>query len=262
MHAPTDTPGGAAAADDAGLRDAAAAARERQSHVRHELRGPLAVMYPLLSLLRDDDALTPRQRDHLEVLDRNVTRLEALITSAAESGWTDCSAAPPVPVVVALGDVAEQTVAMRRRGEAAGPRVDVSAGPRPGARAWADEDDVRQIVADLVANAAAYTPPTGAVTVRVAPGAAPATVELVVADDGPGVPPEELSRVFDFGFRGQRARDLGVPGLGAGLWVCRELARRNGGAIRLESPPGAGVTVTVVLPAAGAHGASLSSVVE
>ena len=109
---------------------------------------------------------------------------------------------------------------------------------------------MRQIVADLIANAAAYSPPEGAVTVRVAQGGAPGTVELVVADDGPGVPQEELPLVFDFGSRGVLARRLGVPGLGAGLWVCRELARRNGGSIKLESPPGAGVTVTLVLPAA------------
>ena len=261
MDDPMSAPAGAAAADDAGLREAVAAARERQSHVRHELRGPLAVMYPLLSLLLDDSALTPEQRGHLEVLDRNVTRLEALITSAAESGWADCSAAPATPVEVALGDVAEQTVAMRRQG-AAGPRVTVAAGPLPGPRAWADEDDVRQILADLIANAAACTPPEGVVTVRMAPGDDPATVELVVADDGPGMPPEELPRVFDFGFRGELARRLGVPGIGAGLWVCRELARRNGGSIALESSPGAGVTVTVVLPAACAHEAAQSGMVE
>ena len=261
MDDPRETLGVAAAASGtagggADLREAAAAARERQSHVRHELRGPLAVMYPLLSLLLDGGAgaLTPEQRSHLEVLDRNVTRLETLISSAAESGWADCSAAPPAPAEVALGDVAEQVVAMRGLTGAAGSRIDVVAGPVPGPRAWADRDDVCQIVSDLVANAVAYTPEEGVVTVRTAQGGAPGTVELTVTDAGPGVPPEELPRVFDFGFRGAFARRLGVPGLGAGLWVCRALARRNGGSIVLESPPGSGVTVTVVLPATGGDG--------
>lgn len=203
-------------------------------------------------MLLDDDALTPEERGHLEVLDRSITRLETLITSAVESGWADCSVAPPAPVEMALGDVAEETVAMRGPGAAAGPRIDVAAGPLPGPRAWADEADVRQIVADPITNAAAYTPPEGTVAVRVTQGGTPGTVELAVSDNGPGVPPEELPRVFDFGFLGELARRLGVPGLGAGLWVCRELARRKGGSITLESPPGAGVTVTIVLPAAPA----------
>ena len=90
---PSARDGGLGAAHGVAGSAARSAARERQSHVRHDLRSPLAVMYPLLSLLLDDSALTPEQRGHLEVLDRNVTRLEALITSAAESGWADCSAA-------------------------------------------------------------------------------------------------------------------------------------------------------------------------
>ena len=95
-----------------------AAARERQSHVRHELRAPLAVIYPLLSLLLDGGAgeLSPQQREFLEVLERNVVRLEALITGVADSGWADCSPAPSVPGEVALGDVVEEVVALRLSG--------------------------------------------------------------------------------------------------------------------------------------------------
>ena len=54
---------------------------------------------------------------------------------------------------------------------------------------------------------------------------------LEVADTGPGIPPEELDRAFDFGFRGELSRSMRAPGLGAGLWVCRELAARNGGSV-------------------------------
>ena len=110
-------PGGAGRPPgDAAMKAAVEAARERQSHVRHELRAPLAVMYPLLSLLLDGGAgeLTAEQRGHLEVLDRNVTRLEALIAGVAESGWADCSAAPALPAEVVLGDVVEEVITLRR----------------------------------------------------------------------------------------------------------------------------------------------------
>lgn len=227
-------------------------ARERQSHVRHELRAPLAVIYPLLSLMLDGGAgeLTAQQRQYLEVLDRNVSRLETLITGVAASGWADCSAAPRVPTTVILGDVAEELLALRGVERAQGPPIRVEACPPPGPRALADHEDVRQILAGLVRNAVAYAPGAEIVTIRVRTGDEAGTVVLEVEDAGPGIPPEELGRVFEFGFRGELARDLKAPGLGAGLWVGRELARRNGGDLRLTSEPGAGVTATLTLPAA------------
>ncbi len=243
---------GQPAGGDAAFAAAVAAARERQSYVRHELRAPLAVIYPLLSLLTDGGAgeLTPEQQGYLEVLDRNVTRMEALISSVVASGWADCSAAPAAPCVVALGDVAEELVTLRRVDGAERAPIVVEAGETPTPRAWADRDDVRQIVDDLVRNAAAYTPASGSITIRARAGAGDDTVTLEVADTGPGIPPEELDRVFEFGVRGELARTLKVPGLGAGLWVCRGLARRNGGTLALTSEPGAGVSVTLTLPAA------------
>ncbi len=234
------------------LRALAAEARERQSHVRHELRAPLAVMYPLLSLLLDGGAgeLSVQQRDYLQILERNVIRLEGLISGAADSGWSECSAAPSAPTEVSLSDVVDQVLTMRRIGAQEGARIDVRTGPGRLRPVWADGDDVRQIVADLIANAVAYTPPAGAVMVRLGAGHEADAVAITVEDTGPGVPADELPRVFEFGFRGELARRLAVPGLGAGLWVCRELVRRNGGEITLASVPGAGTTATFVLPAA------------
>lgn len=245
----TETTPGAEAADPA-VKAARDAARERQSHVRHELRAPLAVIYPLLSLLRDGGAgeLTPRQEEYLEVLERNVARMETLVSGTVASGWADCSVAPPVPESVVLGDVAEELAALRRMEGLEGAAILVDAGPPPTPRAWADHDDVRQMLADLVANAAAYTPVGGSVTVR-ARRDGDGTVVLEVADTGPGIPPEELDRVFEFGFRGELARSMKVPGLGAGLWICRCLAERNGGSLALASEPGAGVVATLTLPA-------------
>ena len=247
-------PGGAGPAgpDDAAMKAAVEAARERQSHVRHELRAPLAVMYPLLSLLLDGDAgeLTAEQRGHLEVLDRNVTRLEALIAGVADSGWADCSAAPALPAEVVLGDVVEEVITLRRVDGQSGASILLDAGSQPTLRAWADRDDVRQIVAGLIRNAATYTPAAGGIAVRIAHGDRPGTVVLEVSDTGPGMPPEELPRAFEFGFRGELALQLRTPGLGAGLWICRQLAGRNGGRVELASEPGAGVTATLTLPAA------------
>ncbi len=246
----TETIPGAEVQDPA-VKAARDAARERQSHVRHELRAPLAVIYPLLSLLRDGGAgeLTPRQEEYLEVLERSVIRLETLVSGTVASGWADCSVAPPVPESVVLGDVAEELASLRRIEGLEGAAIVVDAGAPPTPRALADRDDVRQMLADLVANAVAYSPSGGSVTVRVRRDGY-GTVALEVADTGPGIPPAELDRVFEFGFRGELARSMKVPGLGAGLWICRCLAERNGGSLALVSAPGSGVVAALTLPVA------------
>ena len=225
-------------------------ARERQSHVRHELRAPIAVIYPLLSLLLDGSAgeLNAQQRDYLEMLERSVVRIEALVTGAAESGWADCSAAPAEPCEVVLEEVAQEIVTVRRMTGQGGPSVGVDAAA-PSPCAWADRDDVRQIVMDLVRNAVTYTPVDGRVVIRTAVGEGAGTVVIEVSDNGPGMTPEELGRAFEFGFRGEVATQLRIPGLGAGLWICRELAARNGGSVTLASEPGAGLRATLTLPA-------------
>ena len=141
---------------DPGEREAA---RERQSHVRHELRSPLAVMYPALSMLLDGSAgeLTPMQREYLEIIERNAVRLERYLAGATESGWLDCAGG-------AHG--ARRGVARRGAsttsspcGGSAGWRGRASrSSARPGAPAvaWADREHVRRIVADLLDNAVLY----------------------------------------------------------------------------------------------------------
>jgi signal transduction histidine kinase len=219
--------------------------------VRHQLRAPLAVIYPLLSLLLDESAgeFTPQQREYLAVLERNVERLEALVTGVADSGWTECSAAPVVPVDIVPADLAESVVALRSTQHQEGPDVVVEPGASPSPRAWADRDDVQQIITDLVRNATTYAPDAGTVAVRITAGEATGTVTVEVADGGPGMAPEELARAFEFGFRGELATRLKAPGLGIGLWVCRRLAERNGGTLELASEPGAGLRAMLTLPA-------------
>ena len=233
------------------------AARERQSYVRHELRAPLAVMYPALSMLLDGSAgeLTPKQREYVELLERNAERLERRLAGANESGWLDCAEAAAEPAAVPLGEVLEEILAVRRLGGQQGPPIEAERAPGPRAVAWADREQVRTIVANLLGNAEQYAGSGGAIRVRLSASADQPTASLAVEDEGRGIPADELAQVFDFGFRGVAAREAALPGLGIGLWVCRELASRSGGSIAIRSEVGAGTTVTVTLPAADAAGA-------
>jgi len=239
---------------DSGEREAA---RERQSHVRHELRAPLAVMYPALSLLLGGGAgeLTPKQREYLEILERNAERLERRLAGATESGWLDCAGAAVEPGAAPLGEVLEEILAVRRLGGQQEPPIEVERSPGPRAVARADREQLRMIVANLLGNAAQYSGGGGAIRVMVGASADQHTVSLAVVDEGRGIPADELAHVFDFGFRGAAARETALPGLGIGLWVCRELVGRSAGSIAIRSEVGAGTTVTVTLPAVGVDGA-------
>jgi two-component system OmpR family sensor kinase len=240
-----DVPAGVGGGDGEGR----GVALERQSHVRHELLAPLAAMYPLVSLLADGGAgpLTDSQRDYLATLERNVLKLHALIGSAAESGWLDVAAAPQEPAAVPLAEAAGEVIARLGAGEFAQAQVRVVAEGRR-AVAWADPEHVRCLVRNLVDNALRHGG-TGAATVRVGVSDDGAGAVLVVEDEGRGMPAGEAAAAFEFGVRGAAAVRAGVPGLGIGLWVCRDLAEANGGSIGLDSAEGRGTSVTVTLPA-------------
>jgi two-component system OmpR family sensor kinase len=120
----------------------------------------------------------------------------------------------------------------------------VLAGPGP-VRLPMDPLRIRQVVDNLLTNAAVHTPAGTKVSVEVAvvPGAA----EVRVADTGPGIPPDDRARVFDRFYRVDKARSRDRGGSGLGLAVAQSLVRAHGGRIELTSEPGATV-FTVRLP--------------
>ncbi len=227
------------------------AARERQSYVRHELRAPLAVIYPVLSLLLDGQvgALTSKQRDYLEIVQRNAELLEARIVSATESGWLDCAAVPTQAEHVALEEVVEELLVHRRIMGLDEPRIEVSSGLIVPTVAVADRSHLRTILAGLVGNASRHTEFGGSIRIDIGESLDAETVTLAVRDDGRGMSQAELASAFAFG---HAERQTVAPrfGLGIGLWVARELVERNGGNIAIEAAEGTGTTVRVHLPRA------------
>jgi CheY-like chemotaxis protein len=119
--------------------------------------------------------------------------------------------------------------------------------PPGGLRVNADAERLAQVVANLLTNAAKYTPPHGAVTVTAARRGQ--AVELEVKDEGIGIDPALLPRVFDLFTQGRQASDRPNGGLGLGLAIARNLAAMHGGSLRAESPGlGRGSVFTLELP--------------
>jgi signal transduction histidine kinase len=113
----------------------------------------------------------------------------------------------------------------------------------------ADAQRVRQVVANLVSNALRHAPESGN-HVLVSALSLPGEVQISVADDGPGIAPEEIPYVFDRFWRGDGAR---AGGSGIGLAIARELVRAHGGRIWVESKLGEGTTFRFTLPQSPEH---------
>ena len=109
-----------------------------------------------------------------------------------------------------------------------------------------DEARLRQILANLVANALQHTPPGTRVTVRVGTDAGDAVLE--VADEGPGMQPEDAQRVFERFYRADSSRTRASGGTGLGLSIVDSLVRAHGGRVTVITAPGRGCRFRVALP--------------
>jgi signal transduction histidine kinase len=199
--------------------------------VSHELRSPLtAIQGSLSTLLRDDvelDAATARSL--LETADRQSRRLHRLVEDLLVVTMLEAGVQRPrlgdVHLSVLLGQVLEDLGADGRHLV----ETDVPAGLGP---VRGDADRLHQILANLIGNARKYAPAGTTITVRVRPG--PTSVDVLVADQGPGVPSEARERIFERFYQVDQSRTRRAGGVGLGLYLCRRLAASIGAEVVLE----------------------------
>jgi two-component system, OmpR family, heavy metal sensor histidine kinase CusS len=115
---------------------------------------------------------------------------------------------------------------------------------------YADPRLFRQAVNNLVANALQYTARDGEIQILVVTGPSQST-HIVVQDNGSGIQPEHLPRIFDRFYRADAARSSGSPGSGLGLAIVKSIMELHGGSVHAESEPGVSTRVTLVFPEAG-----------
>lgn len=213
--------------------------------VSHELRTPLAAALANLELLDDPAAVGPEAQLQVAAARRNVLRLSHLVadllfTATATSGQQVID-----PFRVDLATVVEEAVAAAApRAAAAGVELLVEHSGR--LEIFADGFRLRQVTDNLIANALAYTPSGGRVSVGLS--GSQRTAELVVVDTGEGIAADDLADVFSAFVRGQNARRRLSPGTGLGLTIVRTIVEAHGGEVSVESTLGEGTTVRVVLP--------------
>jgi signal transduction histidine kinase len=174
--------------------------------------------------------------------------MQRLIDDLLDLSRIESRAWRPEPVEVALAPLAREVWAsLGSRGHAAelAFATDLAAGADT---VRADAEAVRQILTNILDNAARYTPPGGRVTVRTARD--DGFVRLEIADTGPGIPSEHLPRLFERFYRVDPARSRELGGTGLGLAIVKHLTEAHGGRAEALSTLGTGTTIRLLLPAA------------
>jgi two-component system sensor histidine kinase HydH len=214
-----------------------AALGQLAASVAHEVRNPLAVIRSAAQGI-GETAVDDEARRACGFITAEIDRLNSVVTSLL------ALARPPrlAPGRVAVRDLLDRSLALARD-ELAAKDIHVRrTEPDDLPPIRADGDLLCQVLLGVLANAADAVPAGGEVTLDAA--ARNGTVELVVADSGPGVPAELRERIFEPFFTTRR------EGVGLGLAVARQIVALHGGRIEVGERPGGGARFLVTLPAA------------
>ncbi len=221
--------------------------RDFVSNVSHELRTPLASMKAVTETLKggalEDPSEAQRFFQHLENEIDNMTQavVELLELSRIESGQVPFKLKPVEPLRL-LQAAAER---MEVQAERAGLTLTVD-GPADLPAVRADAERIEQVLINLLHNAIKFTPSGGAVSASAR--AEGGWVQFSVRDNGVGIQPDAMARIFERFYKADQSRSEG--GTGLGLSIARHTVEAHGGRIWVESVPGEGSTFTFTLPLA------------
>lgn len=212
----------------------------------HELRTPLAIMKSTLQTLQMRPRTVAEYRESLDDALRDIDRMEQLVqqllTLARLDSTNRTSDFTDVRLDVLLKSLAD---VFADRAERQGARIACT--DHEGVRVRGDETELWQLFSNLLDNALRYGPSDGVVRISLQDGP-DRWVTACVHDDGGGIPPEKLPRLFDRFYRVDSSRSQASGGSGLGLAIVREIVQRHHGEIEITSDPQSGTSVIVRLP--------------
>ena len=227
----------------------AAAMKDRLlANVSHELRTPLNAILGFSEML-GDPALTPaepeRRQEYARIINTSAQHLLSVVNLLLDMSRIEAGKFELAPATLCLQElIGECCDMLRLKAEAGKVKLVVDAEPRP--PLVADKRACRQILLNLLSNAVKFTPENGSVHVALHAEAGGLRVEI--QDTGIGIAPEDLPHLGQPFFQVRSGYERHFEGAGLGLALVRGLVELHGGAVTLESAPGAGTRVSLLLP--------------
>jgi len=218
-------------------------------HAAHEIKNPLASVkgYADLLLRRANDAPGDPFRKGLAIISQQTARATELLSDMSERARIDGN---HLVLHLSIIDLTElvQRFAQMPSGPSIQHTITLECGDEP-IYCRCDQTRLTQVFQAMLSNAIKFSPNGGSIVMRLRRSTDQAEPEVIisVSDEGVGVPAEEQRAVFDRFKRGSNIRGQ-FSGLGLGLFAAREIVKRHGGRMWLESDPGRGTTCFVALP--------------
>ncbi|HLZ31936.1 MAG TPA: ATP-binding protein [Chloroflexota bacterium] len=217
--------------------------------ISHDLRAPLTAVQAEAQLLERqlarDGNVDPAYVSRTTSIVANSRRMNAMIQELLESSLLESGTMAVQPRPVELVQLL-QSIVDRVGFERVSLQTSVALSQNGPLMVSADPERIERVLTNLLTNALKYSPPRTPVVVGVAE--APAEAVVSVADQGAGIAPEELPRLFQRFTRGRAGPKADVSGLGLGLYIARLMVEAHGGHIRVESEVGKGSTFFFTLP--------------
>jgi two-component system NtrC family sensor kinase len=223
-----------------------AAVGEVAAMVAHEVGTPLTAVAGHLQLLAEE-AQDSWVKERLRIVEAHMGRAIATVQGFLDSARFPAPRLRPTQVNTLIQEV----LALASPGIARQQAVQVVTELSPGLpEVWADEDQLRQVLLNMVTNALDVMPEGGRLLLRTQPvfaATGKGYVRVQIADTGRGIPPEDLPRIFDPFFTTKGPGQ----GTGLGLAICQRIVKAHGGSIEVQSEKGRGTTFDITLPVKG-----------
>ena len=225
---------------------------EMLANLSHDLRAPLTAIRSAVDYLTSGQSLSAQDIESaLSLIDHRTTTLEHLIRDMYELfTLEDPSHAFSFQELDALSFLEEYFYTALPDSRYASHILQLSVPPDLHATLFADPGKLVRVLDNLFGNAVKYAPAHTTITLAASPSPGLSALQISVTDQGPGIPAEDLERIFCRTYTVSSARTPGsTSGSGLGLAIVKTIAKRHGGTVSCESTPGAGSTFLVTLPA-------------
>ncbi|MFT3766098.1 MAG: ATP-binding protein [Minicystis sp.] len=218
------------------------------ANVSHELRTPVTAITTATETLLGGALAEPEEAaEFIGVIDRHGKRLRQLVDNLLDLAKLEAKSFRLVLVDLEVRPIAAHAVSLMEE-QARRRRMTLTLAPGgEGLRARIDRRGLEQVLVNLLDNAIKYAGEGARVTLTTR--AAGDRLVIAVADDGVGIPPAHLGRVFERFYRIDAGRSRELGGTGLGLSIVKHLVELMGGTVDVESEPGKGATFTIKLPA-------------